>query len=151
MTSVGKADRYPGIFVSYPLKGLSPSLLCPHASLSIRLKQGKDGKIKEMDLCEITKKKQKGTVGCPGVAGRGGDCLWLAFLAQWAHTHWRRAARILPLHPHRLLTPARGDGLLTKYKKAQFREFSADVAEWLWSQFGSWHPTYQPRGPGQVR
>lgn len=104
MASVGKSDRYPGIFVSHPLKGLSPILLCSQGSLSIRLKQGKDGKIKERKLCEIMKKKQKGTVGCPGVAGRGGDCL--ACIPGSVGSHVLEEGCLHPPHPHQLLTPA---------------------------------------------
>ena len=60
---VDRSGRYPGLFISHPGKGLVSIPPLPSSLSLFRLKQRRDGKIKQVDLCETTEKRQRGTVG----------------------------------------------------------------------------------------
>lgn len=95
---VGNSDT-PGCSLLSPSEGLdfnSSSVLIPDSQF--RWNQQRHGKIKQMELCDIIKRKQRGTVGSPRVGGGGGDGLYIAFLPQEvkgdmaAHRCGRKAA-----------------------------------------------------------
>lgn len=88
---VDKSDRYPGMFISLTLGRVwFQFLLCPHpCSPQFRLKQRRDGKIKQIDLCGTTEKKQKRNSRIFGVGGEGGDCVCLP---SWLGGRRREAA-----------------------------------------------------------